>query len=124
MSAYSNIESHMSAYRHISASDAIALHARPNVMLLDVRSPVEIAQTGAVRGAKRITAMEIAKAAQRGSPLFDRDFERAETIVVYCAIGARSALVADTLRGMGYSDVRTLNQFKDWQAAGGPVESF
>jgi len=43
-------------------------------------------------------------------------------IVCYCGGGNRSALVADNLQKMGYTNVRSLaGGFKAWQQAGLPV---
>jgi rhodanese-related sulfurtransferase len=48
---------------------------------------------------------------------------RDATVVVYCARANRSALAADTLRVMGYTDVASLaGGWADWMAVDGPVE--
>ena len=44
-------------------------------------------------------------------------------LVIYCASGNRSALAADTLQQMGYTNVSSLaGGWSGWVAAGGPVE--
>jgi rhodanese-related sulfurtransferase len=44
-------------------------------------------------------------------------------IVLYCAAGNRSALAAETLREMGYTDVCSLDSgFRGWVEAGGDIE--
>ena len=48
---------------------------------------------------------------------------RARRVVVYCASGNRSALAADTMREMGYTDVASLaGGFTRWAQSGGDVE--
>jgi rhodanese-related sulfurtransferase len=48
---------------------------------------------------------------------------RDETIVIYCARGNRSALAADTLQQMGYTDVCSMSEgIGGWIAIGGPIE--
>jgi rhodanese-related sulfurtransferase len=48
---------------------------------------------------------------------------RDANLVVYCASGNRSALAADTLRQMGYSNASSLaGGWNAWVHAGGPVE--
>ncbi len=43
-------------------------------------------------------------------------------VVLYCASGNRSALAADTLQQMGYTNVASMaGGFRDWVAAGGEV---
>lgn len=44
-------------------------------------------------------------------------------VIIYCAGGARSALAADTLGQMGYSNVSSLQGgFRDWAMGGGAIE--
>jgi rhodanese-related sulfurtransferase len=54
--------------------------------------------------------------------MHDKAFDRAKTVIAYCASGGRSALVGKTLKDMGYSNVRNLGGFKGWLEAGGGVE--
>ena len=45
-------------------------------------------------------------------------------LVLYCGGGNRSALAADVLQQMGYTDVRSMaGGWRAWTAAGGPVAS-
>jgi rhodanese-related sulfurtransferase len=44
-------------------------------------------------------------------------------VILHCASGGRSALAADTLKAVGYSDVAHLDGgLNAWKAAGRPVE--
>lgn len=44
-------------------------------------------------------------------------------LVIYCASGNRSALMADTLQQMGYTNVASMaGGFNAWSMSGGPVE--
>lgn len=108
----------------ISAQDAIQLRDCGRVLIVDVRPPIEIAQTGCVAGAKRVPAIDISRAARPGSPGYDPDFKVAETIVLYCDQGNRAAMAAQQLSQLGYANVRTLERFADWKAAGGPVQGY
>ena len=48
---------------------------------------------------------------------------RDATVVVYCAAGNRSALAADTMQQMGYTDVRSMaGGIRAWVDAGGELE--
>jgi len=53
---------------------------------------------------------------------YDKKFETAKTIIVYCASGGRSALAGKVLKDMGYSQVFNMGAFKDWAESGGPVD--
>ena len=39
---------------------------------------------------------------------FDKNFDPKKTVVAYCASGGRSALVAKTLKDMGYANGRPI----------------
>ncbi|MBW8269498.1 rhodanese-like domain-containing protein [Caldovatus aquaticus] len=106
----------------ISAQEAKALLGDPRVVFLDVREPEEVAATGKVPGALTIPRGLLEFRADPESPLHDAAFDRAKTVIAYCASGGRSALAGKTLKDMGYADVRNLGGFKDWLDAGGAVE--
>jgi rhodanese-related sulfurtransferase len=57
------------------------------------------------------------------SPYHREEFDPARRTVLYCASGGRSALAADTLQRMGYTNVAHLDGgIKAWKEAGKPVE--
>lgn len=111
------------AVPRVTAEEAMALHGREDVVFLDVREPNEVAASGKVPGALAIPRGLVEFRADPASPLHDANFDRAKTIVAYCASGGRSALVLKTLKDMGYGNVRNLGGFKAWLDAGGPVET-
>lgn len=110
------------AVPRISPDEAKGLVGRPDVLFLDVREPAEVTTSGKVPGALAIPRGLIEFRADRSLPAHDTAFDRAKTVIAYCASGGRSALVGKTLKDMGYADVRNLGGFKGWLDAGGPVE--
>ena len=108
--------------RRISPEEAKELVGRPDVLFLDVREPAEVAASGKVPGALAIPRGLVEFRADPASPLHDAGFDRAKTVVAYCASGGRSALVGKVLKDMGYTNVRNLGGFKGWLDAGGEVE--
>lgn len=110
------------AVPRISAEEAKALVGREDVLFLDVREPAEVATTGKVPGAVAIPRGLVEFRADPASALHDAKFDRAKTVVAYCASGGRSALVGKTLKDMGYSNVLNLGGFKGWMDAGGAIE--
>jgi rhodanese-related sulfurtransferase len=110
------------AVPRISVHEAKALVGKPDVVFVDLREPPEVAASGKVAGALAIPRGLIEFRADPESPLHDAAFDRAKTIVTYCASGGRSALAGKTLKDMGYTDVRNLGGFKDWAEAGGDIE--
>jgi rhodanese-related sulfurtransferase len=106
----------------ISPQDAKAMVGRPDVLFLDVREPAEVAASGKVPGALNVPRGLVEFRADPNSPLHDAAFDRAKTVIAYCASGGRSALVGKVLSEMGYKNVQNLGGFKAWLDADGEVE--
>jgi rhodanese-related sulfurtransferase len=57
------------------------------------------------------------------SPYYRREFDSAESLVLYCNKGWRSALSAQTLKRMGVDAVAHLaGGLENWKAEGGAVQ--
>ena len=101
--------------KQISASDAIR-DQNDETVYLDVREPNEW-NLGHVPG-----AMHIPRGTLEGK--IEGMIPREKKVVVYCASGNRSALAADTMQAMGYTDVASMSGgFRSWADSGGQVES-
>lgn len=74
-------------------------------------------------------AAHAAGAIHLGKGIIERDIEAAipnadKKVVLYCGGGYRSALAADVLQKMGYTNVFSLaGGWRAWKAAGMPVEN-
>ncbi len=110
------------AVPRIDPDEARGLVGRADVLFLDVREPGEVATSGKVPGALAVPRGLVEFRADPASPMHDAGFDRAKTIVTYCASGGRAALVGKTLKDMGYANVRNLGGFKGWVDSGGEVE--
>lgn len=106
----------------IALAEARALLGRPDVLVVDVRDAPEVERSGKIEGAVHVSRGMLEFRADPGSPFHDARFDPSKTVLVYCASGGRSALAGKTLRELGYERVFNLGSFKDWQAAGGPIE--
>jgi rhodanese-related sulfurtransferase len=106
----------------ISPEEAKRLLGRTDVLFLDVREPAEVTASGKVPGALAVPRGLVEFRADPASPLHDKAFDQAKTVIAYCASGGRSALVGKTLKEMGYTNVQNLGGFKGWLDAGGDVE--
>jgi rhodanese-related sulfurtransferase len=92
------------------------LDAGENPLLIDVREDTEWA-AGHAAGAMHL-----------GKGIIERDIEakvpdKNAKMVLYCGGGYRSALAADALQQMGYTNVISLDGgWRAWQSGGMPVE--
>src|SRR6516225_8596191 len=92
------------------------LQAGERFYLVDVREESEWSR-GHVPGAIHLSKGIIERDIEKTIP------DSSATIVLYCGGGFRSALVADSLQQMGYSNVRSMDgRWREWRQAGYPVE--
>ena len=106
-----------SRVREVTVDDVKAKLARKDDFeLIDVREDGEWA-AGHIQGARHL-----------GRGVLERDIEKAipntkREIILYCGGGFRSALAAESLAKMGYSNVASMDGgWRGWKERGGPVE--
>ncbi len=99
-----------SAIREVEPAEAEGEIAAGNAVVLDVREPDEYGQ-GALANAVHIPRGTLETSVESRIP------DKSSHVVVYCAMGTRSAFAAKTLQDLGYTDVASLvggfNRWKD-----------
>ena len=107
-----------SRIREVSVEDTRArIAADPKARLIDVREDDEW-RTGHAAGAEHL-----------GKGIIERDIEatvpdKSTELILYCGGGYRSALAADVLQEMGYTNVWSMEGgWKAWKESGAPVEN-
>lgn len=109
----------------VTPSDLVEELESGDVLLLDVRLPVEIERRGSIEGSVPVPRQVVEWWADPESPYFRRDgvfgnFD--QRIVTFCDGGGNGAFTAVTLGELGYTNVATLEGgFYAWAAAGLPV---
>jgi rhodanese-related sulfurtransferase len=93
------------------------------VTLIDIRDPREQWERGAIPGARSMPRGMLEFWFDPDSKYYRGGLDFGERYVVYCAGGGRSALAADLLQDLGYTNVAHLTVgFNGWKQAGGAVE--
>ena len=98
----------------LSFEEANNLIATANTLIIDVREISEIEATGLIKNAVNIP-----------KSIIDANFEHSlindhlnnnedVTILVYCAVGVRSAFVGNLLLNQGYKNVFNLGGYAEW----------
>lgn len=93
------------------------LEQNPEARLVDVREDNEW------------SAAHAEGAIHLGKGIIERDIEitvrdKSTELILYCGGGYRSALAADVLQNMGYTNVYSMaGGWKAWKESGGPVEN-
>jgi rhodanese-related sulfurtransferase len=106
-----------SRVREVSVGDTRRKLGNGKTNVVDVREESEW-NAGHVRGAQHL-----------GKGIIERDIEeripdKSAEIILYCGGGFRSALSADNLQKMGYSNVYSMaGGWRAWKDSGGPIES-
>ena len=107
----------------ISIEDALKLHGRDDVQLVDIRDPRELKRDGKVPDAFHCTRGMLEFWIDPASPYYKPIFGEDKKFVFFCAGALRSALAAKTAQDMGLKPVaHILGGFKGWKEAGGPIE--
>jgi rhodanese-related sulfurtransferase len=107
----------------ISAEEAIALAAQPDVVIVDIRDIRELEREGRIPGSFHAPRGMLEFWVDPDSPYHKPVFAEDKNFIMHCASGWRSLLATDTLREMGLKPVKNLaGGFAAWKAAGGPVE--
>lgn len=109
--------------KRITPEEGIAYHGKPNSVFVDVRDSGDIAKSGTVEGAVRISRGFIEFAADSNTPHHNPAMQKDANIFVLCAVGGQAALAGKTLKDMGYTSVTNIGGFNDWKEAGGPTEA-
>ena len=109
----------------VSASDLAEEIAAGEILLLDVRLPIEIERRGTIAGSVLVPRGLLEWWADPDSPYFRPsgvfgDFDK--RVVTFCDGGGNGAFTAVALQELGYRDVATLEGgFYGWVGAGLPI---
>jgi rhodanese-related sulfurtransferase len=102
----------------LSPAEAREKMRSDNVLVVDVRDPTEVQQTGKLKDAVNVSRGMLEFRADPESQYHNPAFQKDKTILLHCASGGRSALAGKTLQDMGYTAVFNIGGFKDLAEAG------
>ncbi|WP_415717214.1 rhodanese-like domain-containing protein [Roseibium sp.] len=106
----------------ISTEEGIERHKAGSSVFVDVRDSGEIAKSGTIAGAERVTRGMIEFKADDTHPLHNPALKKEADIVLICGAGGQAALSGKTLIDMGFQNVSNVGGFSAWKDAGGPTE--
>lgn len=93
-----------------------------DIVLVDLREPRELEDSGVIPGAVHAPRGMLEFWADPASPYHRSEFDPDRRTVLYCASGGRSALAAVTLQELGYRDIAHLDGgITAWTEAGRPT---
>jgi rhodanese-related sulfurtransferase len=112
------------AWVEITGDDAVALHARGDILFLDARRS-SVYRQGHIPGARSISVWE-ADVDDKVKALFSEGRDQSAPIVVYCSGGdcEDSHMLGEKLYFVGFDNVLVYKDgFPDWQKRGLPVRT-
>jgi rhodanese-related sulfurtransferase len=116
------VDEAMASIRTLTLDEAKALHGRDDVLFVDLRDVRELEREGVIPGAlhapRGMLEFWVDPECEYHKPVFAED----KQLVLFCAMGWRSALAAQTLQQMGLANVAHIGGgYTAWKSAGLPV---
>ena len=109
--------------QNLSVEQVAAELDKGGVVLVDIREPGEV-EAGTIPGSVAAPRGMLEFYADPTSTYHRKEFDPKQRVILHCASGGRSALAADMLQQMGYTNVAHLEGgYKAWAAAGRPTTS-
>ena len=122
-SARELVDEALAQVQTLASAQAIALHGQPGVVFVDLRESGELRREGRIPGAVHAPRGMLEFWVDPASPYFRPELAPGHQLVLFCALGWRSALAAKALQDMGRDKVCHLGGgFEAWRASGGDVE--
>ena len=107
----------------LTADQVAAERDAGDALVVDIRDADQRSADGSIPGAIHASRGMLEFYADPTSPYHRPEFDPNGRVILHCASGGRSALAADTLKALGYTNVAHLEGgFKAWKEAGSPVE--
>ena len=106
----------------LSFEEANNIISTVDTLIIDVRETSEIEATGLIKNAVNIPKSIIDANFDHSLIKDHLNNNEGVTILVYCAVGVRSALVGHKLIKHGYKKVLNLGGFSEWTSLNGPIE--
>ena len=106
----------------VSATEAIALQGRPDVVIIDLREKRERERHGTIPGSLHAPYPDLQANISRGGMLHELAEATSKRIVFYCAFGERSSMAVHAAQDAGFKTACHIQGGIDaWKKANGPV---
>jgi sulfur dioxygenase len=107
-----------------SATEALALVGRPDVVPIDLRERGERERHGSIAGSLHVPYPSLGESTRAGGTLHALATSSGKRLLFYCAFGERSAMAVQAAQDAGLTACCHLHGgLAAWKAAGGPVET-
>ncbi|NLS06155.1 MBL fold metallo-hydrolase [Rhizobium sp. P32RR-XVIII] len=106
----------------VSATEALALHGRPDIAIIDLRERAEREKHGTIPGSIHAPYPDLQENISLGGMLHELAAATGKRIVFYCAFGERSAMAVQAAQDAGLTSACHIEGGIDaWKKADGPL---
>jgi rhodanese-related sulfurtransferase len=103
--------------------DQLEKELAEGALVIDIREGEELAATGKIPGSVHSPRGLLEFRADPDHPMHQDGFDTDRRVILHCASGGRSALAADMLKDLGYTNVAHMDGgINRWLEAGKPVD--
>ena len=107
----------------LTPSEVMNRLSEPGLILIDLRDIREIKRDGRIPGSVHVPRGMLEFWVDPTSPYYKKQFDDAESLILYCNKGSRSALAAQSLQRMGLDTVAHMNGgMSRWESEIGNIE--
>ena len=107
----------------LTPSEVMNRLSEPGLILIDLRDIREIKRDGRIPGSVHVPRGMLEFWVDPTSPYYRKQFDDAESLILYCNKGSRSALAAQSLQRMGLDTVAHMNGgMSRWESEIGNIE--
>ena len=108
---------------NLSVEQTAVEYENEDTLIVDLRESEERNQLDAIPGSMSVPRGLLEFWADPASAIHKKEFKFDRRVILHCASGGRSALAADVLQQMGFSNVAHIDTgFNGWKEAGHPIE--
>ena len=107
----------------LTPAEVMTRLGEPGLVLVDLRDIRELKRDGRIPGSVHVPRGMLEFWVDPSSPYYKKQFDDAESLILYCNKGARSALAAQSLQRMGLEAVaHMIGGMSRWESDIGEIE--
>ena len=107
----------------LTPSEIMNRLSEPGLILIDLRDIRELKRDGRIPGSVHVPRGMLEFWVDPTSPYYRKQFDDAESLILYCNKGSRSALAAQSLQRMGLDTVaHMIGGMSRWESETGNIE--
>ena len=109
--------------KRLSFNESVEMLSNENTIVIDVREESEVINSGIIKNAIHIPRGLLEFKLSPHSSNNPNGIDQNTNLLIYCAGGYRSALAAQTLSDIGFTNVYNIGGYQEWIDNGGDIQA-